>query len=84
LREGRPRQQRHDVLALDECPRGVEQEAAVEVAVEGHAEVGAGLGHGARSCGAHLREEGVRHAVGEGGVGVAPHCDRVNFRPSGL
>ena len=84
LREGRPRQQRHDVFALDECPRGVEQEAAVEVPVEGHAEVGASLGHRARRGGAHFREEGVGHAVGEGGVRVAPHCDRVNLRPSGL
>src|SRR5665811_2563295 len=52
-------QQTHQVVALDELTAFVEEEAAVEVAVPGKAQVCLVLEHRMRRGGAILREEGV-------------------------
>ena len=65
LLEERAREQADDVVAVDEPPFLVEEEAAVEVAVEGDAEVGAREAHLPRRRLAVLLEHRVRHAVRE-------------------
>ncbi len=70
LFEERRREQADDVVAVDEAPLLVEEEAAVEVAVEGDADVGAREAHVARRHLAVLLEHRVRHAVREVAVGL--------------
>ena len=63
------REQAHDVIPVDEAPLFVEEEAAVEIAVEGDAQVGARKPHRAACHFAILFEHRVRHAVREVAVG---------------
>lgn len=75
------REEAHDVFAGHELPVAVEEEAAVEVAVEGHAEVGALRQDRLGGCGVVLGEEGVRDAVREGRVRRVVHPHEVERRP---
>lgn len=74
LEQGRG-EQADDVVALDEAAVLVEQEAAIEIAVPGHAEVRAmrldRIGRGR----AHLGQQWVRDAVREIAIGLVMHLD---------
>ena len=67
---GRPtqrllRQKAYQIVALDEVPALVEEEAAIEIAVPGKAEVGARLTHRRGGRFPLFGQQGIRHAVGE-------------------
>ena len=66
-------QHAHDVVALDEGALMIPEEAAVEVAVEGHAKVRAGFPHGLARHRLLVVKERVGNAVGEGAVGGVKH-----------
>ena len=66
-------QHAHHVVALNEGALVIPEEAAVEVAVEGHAEIRAGFPHGLPRHRLLVVEEGVGNAVGEGAVGGVEH-----------
>ncbi len=63
--EERFRQQADNVVAFDELPFFVEQEAAVKIAVKGDTHIGAVLNHRVASVVAALRQQRVRDTVRE-------------------
>jgi hypothetical protein len=77
LAQQRRRQQPDDVVALDEAAGLVEEEAAVEVAVPGEAEVGAVPAHRLGGGGAVLRQQRIGDAVGKAAVGLMVDLDEL-------
>ncbi len=73
--EERFRQQADNVVALDELPFLVEQEAAVEVTVKGDAHVRTVLNHRVAGVVAALRQQRVRNTVREVAVRGVVHLD---------
>ncbi len=69
------RQQADDVVALDELPFFVEQEAAVEVTVKGDPHIGTVLNHRVTGVVAALRQQRVRNTVREVAVRGVMHFD---------
>lgn len=70
-------QQADQVVALDEAAGVVEEEAAVEVAVPGNAEIGTVFAHGVGGGGAVLRQQRVGNAVGETAVRLVADADEL-------
>ena len=68
-------QQAHQVVALDEVSLFIEEEAAVEVAVPGQAEVGAMVAHRFGGGLPVLRQQRVGDAMGKSGVRLVVHLD---------
>lgn len=64
-------QQPDDVVALDEVPRVIEQEAAIEIPVKRDAQIGPQLQHGAAGLLAALGQQRVGDAVGKVPVRLA-------------
>ena len=71
------REQSHEVVALDEGAVLIEEEAAVEVAVPGEAQVGAVLADGLDGGRAVGLEHRVRYAVREMAIGRVPDLDEL-------
>jgi hypothetical protein len=78
------RQQAHHVFARDEAALVVEEEAAVEIAVPGDADIRAVLNDGAGGLGLVVVQQRVRDAVGEAAVGLMIDADELQRRAGGL
>ncbi|KAG0940006.1 hypothetical protein G6F31_015220 [Rhizopus arrhizus] len=74
-REQRGGQQADQVVALDEVAIGVEEEAAVEVAIPGDAEVGTVFAYRVAGGRAVFRQQRGGNAVGEAAVGLMLDAD---------
>jgi hypothetical protein len=70
-------EQADQVVALDEATVSVEEEAAVEVAIPGHAEVGTVGAHGIGGGGAAFWQQRVGNAVGEMAVRFVLDADEL-------
>ncbi|CAI8316147.1 MAG: Uncharacterised protein [Rhodospirillaceae bacterium] len=74
------RQQPDDVVSLHEPAFAVEEEAAVEVAVEGDPEIGAQLPHRVGGCLPPIGEQWVGNPIGKGPVRLAVHEAQPHLR----
>ncbi len=70
-------QQANDIFAVDEGTGVVEEEAAVEIAVPGDAQIGLGRQYGVSGRRAVFRQQRVGDAVGKAAVGIVMHADEL-------
>ena len=69
------RQQPDQVITFDETAAGVEEEAAVEIAIPGQPQIGAMLAHRLRRGVAAFRQQGIGNAVRERAVRLVVNLD---------